>query len=61
MGASGSLVFAGINEGGALKARDADKADPFKYMSKSAGGLEKAGARRVFVTPVGFVLDPKAG
>lgn len=54
----GVIVLAATNEGGNLKARDADKSDPFKYISKSANQLFELKARRVFITELGFVHDP---
>ncbi|KFX26287.1 type II CRISPR RNA-guided endonuclease Cas9 [Ralstonia solanacearum] len=45
-------------EGGTLKQRDADKDDPFKYLTKSPGALRDLGARRIFVDLIGRVLDP---
>lgn len=58
--ASGGIVLALSNEGGALKARDAAPAetDPFKYINSSANGLKKLRARQVRVDPLGRVFDP---
>lgn len=38
-----------------VDARNRDKADPFKYVSKKAGSLQKINARRVTVSPIGAV------
>jgi CRISPR-associated endonuclease Csn1 len=55
---NGSMQLAAHHEAGALKARDADPSDPFKYTNTSAGGLKKAQARQVRIDPLGKVLDP---
>ena len=57
---NGAIALAPVNEGGALKARDAASADidPFKYINSSAGGLKKLRARQVRVDPLGRVFDP---
>ncbi|GHC73651.1 type II CRISPR RNA-guided endonuclease Cas9 [Limoniibacter endophyticus] len=54
----GSICFASNREGGALKARDADKTDPFKYFIKSASSLKDAQARQIRVDETGRVFDP---
>ena len=54
----GSIVFAALNEAGALKARDANPNDPFKYISKSASALKEIQARQVRVDEIGRVWDP---
>lgn len=46
------------NEGGALKARDADKEDPFKYSYPSPNTLKALRARQVRIDEIGRVLDP---
>ena len=46
------------NEGGALKARDADKGDPFKYSYPSPNTLKALRARQVRIDELGRVLDP---
>lgn len=46
------------NEGGALKARDADKEDPFKYSYPSPNTLKMWRARQVRIDEIGRVLDP---
>lgn len=55
---AGQIYFAGHLEAGALKARDADPDDPFKYFSKSANGLRDVKARQIRVDEAGRVLDP---
>ena len=56
---SGSQIYlADHNEGGNLKARDADPADPFKYVSKSATSLRKQGGRKLRIDEAGRVWDP---
>lgn len=55
---AGQIYFAGHLEAGALKARDADPDDPFKYFSKSANGLRDVKARQVRVDEAGRVFDP---
>ncbi|WP_170163748.1 type II CRISPR RNA-guided endonuclease Cas9 [Eilatimonas milleporae] len=55
-----TVVLAPHHEGGALKARDADRDDPFRYVSRTAGGLAKLGARQVRVDETGRVFDPGA-
>lgn len=52
------LALAPPNEAGSLKARDADKADPFKYIYPTSGRLRTWGARQVRVDELGRVLDP---
>lgn len=54
----GKVVLAEHFEGGPLRDRDRDAGDVFKYMTKSPGVLRGLKARRVFVTPLGQVLDP---
>jgi CRISPR-associated endonuclease Csn1 len=46
------------NEGGALKARDADKDDPFKYIYPAPSTLKSWRARKVDVDEIGRVRDP---
>ncbi len=55
---NGALFLSPPHEGGALKARDADKDDPFKYLNTSASGLKKLKARQVRIDEVGRVCDP---
>jgi CRISPR-associated endonuclease Csn1 len=52
------LALASPNEGGALKARDKDKNDPFKYIYPSPNTLKAWGARQVRIDELGRVQDP---
>jgi CRISPR-associated endonuclease Csn1 len=52
------ITMADHNEAGALKARDADKDDSFKYFSKSAGSLKDYKLRKVGVDEIGRLTDP---
>ena len=54
----GQICLADHNEAGALKSRDRDKSDPFKYTYLSASGLKKNKARQVRVDEIGQVFDP---
>jgi CRISPR-associated endonuclease Csn1 len=54
----GAIALAPANEGGPLKARDADKGDPFRYIYSSGGGLKKLKARQIRIDPLGRILDP---
>ena len=45
-------------EAGALKARDANKDDPFKYIYPSPNTLKSWRARKVDVDEIGRVRDP---
>jgi CRISPR-associated endonuclease Csn1 len=56
--ASGQMLLAPHNEAGALKTRDADKEDPFKYISVAPGSLKRRNARKVRIDSVGHVFDP---
>jgi CRISPR-associated endonuclease Csn1 len=56
--AKGDMVLAPHNEAGALKARDADGNDPFKYINTSATGLKRDKARQIRINPLGHILDP---
>jgi CRISPR-associated endonuclease Csn1 len=56
--ASGQLTLAGNREGGALKARDADPEDPFKYFYKSGSAMKEIKLRQVRVDETGRVFDP---
>jgi CRISPR-associated endonuclease Csn1 len=53
----GQIVLADLQEGGALKARDADRSDPFKYVNGSISKFTAEKARKVYVDPSGRVLD----
>lgn len=52
------VYFAPHKETGKLKERDADKNDPFRYLSKSANGLKEIFCRQVRVDELGRVFDP---
>ncbi len=52
------LAVAPPNESGALKSRDADKGDPFKYIYPSPSALRNWRARQVRVDELGRVFDP---
>ena len=55
---SGGITLAPHNEGGALKSRDADPDDPFKYFEASPTRLKAASARQVRIDEIGRVFDP---
>lgn len=56
---SGQIItMADHFEGGALKARDADKNDIFKYFAPSASKLKDLGFRKVGVDEIGRLTDP---
>lgn len=55
---AGMIYLAAHKESGSLKARDADKIDPFRYFAKSANGLKDVGCRQVRVDTAGYVSDP---
>jgi CRISPR-associated endonuclease Csn1 len=50
--------MAAHNEAGALKSRDADPADPFKYVYKAGSALRAINARQVRIDEIGRVFDP---
>ena len=52
-----NITCAHAHEGGALKKRDADRDDPFKYVSKSASSLMADGLRRIGVDDLGTIYD----
>jgi CRISPR-associated endonuclease Csn1 len=54
----GQMTFADHTEAGNLKARDANRKDPFRYLNKSASRLKLDGARKVRVLPDGRIYDP---
>ncbi|MFK8250641.1 type II CRISPR RNA-guided endonuclease Cas9 [Ancylobacter terrae] len=54
----GTLVLAPPQEAGSLKARDADKEDPFRYVYGSPRSLQRWKARQVRIDELGRVLDP---
>jgi CRISPR-associated endonuclease Csn1 len=53
----GQVNLAEVHESGNLKARDAAKDDPFKYVNASVSRFASEQARKVFVDPAGRVLD----
>lgn len=54
----GIIVFAPIHEAGALKARNSNPDDPFKYISMTPNTLKQNKIRIVHVDECGFVYDP---
>lgn len=52
------LAVAPPHEGGSLKARDADRDDPFNYLYPSPNTLRAWRARQVRVDELGRVMDP---
>ncbi len=55
---SGQVTLATLHEAGNLKARDAEKDDPFKYVNAGVTRFREERARKVFVDPAGRVRDP---
>jgi CRISPR-associated endonuclease Csn1 len=55
---SGQMALAGNREGGALKARDADPEDSFKYFYKSGSAMKDVKLRQIRVDETGRVFDP---
>ena len=53
---NGQIYFAEQREAN-VAARNADKDDPFSYISKMAGSLQNAKARRVIVSEIGVLKD----
>ena len=53
---NGQMFFAEHNEAN-VAGRDQDKEDPLKYISKTAGSLQRTQARRVTISPIGDVSD----
>jgi CRISPR-associated endonuclease Csn1 len=53
-----TITLADHHEAGALKKRNDDKNDPFKYFEKSANTLMAMGLRKVGVDEVGRLADP---
>ena len=51
-------VFVAENAEANVDARNRDKDDPFTYISKMAGSLLSAKARRVTISPIGELRDP---
>jgi len=58
---TGKIALAEHFEGGALKARDTNKGDTFKYLVASPSSLQKKNARLVHVSPSGRLFDPGTG
>ena len=54
---NGQVFMAPINEAN-VDARNRDKTDPFKYISKMAGSFKKSKARQVTISPIGRLSDP---
>jgi CRISPR-associated endonuclease Csn1 len=54
----GSIFLALHSEAGALKARDEDGRDPFKYLKKSGSKLKDLRARQIRVDELGHIHDP---
>ncbi|MEZ5708548.1 MAG: type II CRISPR RNA-guided endonuclease Cas9 [Blastomonas sp.] len=57
-GGNGQIFLAAHNEAGALKARDSDGRDPFKYTSGYASTLQKIKARQIRIDELGHIHDP---
>lgn len=56
--AGGQMALAGNREGGALKSRDADPEDRFRYFYKSGGAMRDVQLRQIRVDETGRVFDP---
>lgn len=54
---NGQIFMAPHNEAN-VDARNRDKHDPFGYVSKMAGSLQKARGRKVSISPIGELNDP---
>lgn len=54
--ANGQVFFAEHHESN-VDSRNKDKSNPFKYISKYAGSLQKASARRIVVNEIGDMRD----
>lgn len=54
MSHKGELLFTPLHEAN-VDTRNRDKADTFKYLSKSANGLRSLNARKVHISPTGLV------
>ncbi len=54
---NGQIFMAAHNEAN-VDARNRDRADPFGYVSKMAGSLQKAKGRHVSITSIGQLRDP---
>lgn len=55
--ANGQIFLADIHEAN-VDARNRSKSDPFVYISKTAGSLQKAKGRCVTISPAGRLRDP---
>jgi CRISPR-associated endonuclease Csn1 len=55
---SGTITLAEVHESGALKARDADRADPFRYVQARVSRFAAEQARKVRIDPAGKIYDP---
>lgn len=55
---SNGQIFMAAHHEANVDARNRDKAEPFAYVSKMAGSLQKAGARKVSISPIGELRDP---
>ena len=53
-----TVTLAEHHEGGALKKRNDDKDDPFRYLEKSANMLIGMGLRKIGVDEIGRLSDP---
>jgi len=53
---SGQMFFSPLSEAN-VDARNRDKTDAFKYISKMAGSLKSANARQITISPIGEVRD----
>jgi len=57
MQGNGQIFMSDLHEAN-VDARNRDKASTFSYLSKYAGSLQKAKARRVTISPIGELHDP---
>jgi CRISPR-associated endonuclease Csn1 len=53
---NGQIFMASHNEAN-VDFRNRDRSDPFAYVSKMAGSLQKAQGRRVGISPIGELRD----
>jgi CRISPR-associated endonuclease Csn1 len=54
---NGQVFMAELQEAN-VDSRNRDKTDQFSYISKTAGSLQKANARRITISPIGELRDP---
>ena len=54
---NGQFFMAPIHESN-VDARNRDATDPFAYVSKMAGSLQKTNGRRISISPIGELRDP---